>query len=169
MIREITGDLLTAEADIICHQANYYGVMGGGMALSIWNKILPAQSKRQYQALCRSEGRTLLGKVQYIEAVRQNDGTAMTVANLFCQDEKTQQDGGLTRYDCMLDCLQDVEGFARAHGMSRIALPGYMGCGIAGGDWQRVYSVIRAVFDSSPVDLTIVYWGRDGRGSHPAR
>ena len=33
--RFIKGDLLKADADVICHQVNLQGVMGGGLALSI--------------------------------------------------------------------------------------------------------------------------------------
>ena len=34
----IKGDLLETNADIICHQVNLQGVMGGGLALSIARK-----------------------------------------------------------------------------------------------------------------------------------
>lgn len=40
MIKEIQSDLLTCGADIICHQVNFEGIMGGGVALSIRNKLL---------------------------------------------------------------------------------------------------------------------------------
>jgi len=35
----VDGDLLTSNADYICHQVNTDGVMGGGIALQIKNKF----------------------------------------------------------------------------------------------------------------------------------
>jgi len=160
MIREVVGDLVNVDADIICHQANYHGMMGGGVALSIWNKLLAEPSRTLYQEHCAETGRDLLGTVQFLRATRFSDGYETIVANLFCQDEYQQEDGGLTRYDYMRVCLSTVEATARAQNLRCVALPGYIGCGIAGGDWNTVYSIIRDVFDSSPVELIVVYWNK---------
>lgn len=160
MIREVKGNLVKSDAHIICHQANFHGIMGGGVALSIWNELLPFESRMQYQKLCADKGRNLLGTVQYIRAARRQDGNECIVANLFCQDEETQADGGLTRYDCMRKCLQDVESVAREQECVTVALPGYMGCGIAGGNWDKVYSIIVDVFATSAVELNIVFWDK---------
>ncbi len=160
MIREVVGDLVNVDADIICHQANYHGVMGGGVALAIWDKLLTEPSRKLYEAHCAEAGRNLLGTVQCLPAVRFSDGRTAIVANLFCQDEYQQEDGGLTRYDYMRMCLSTVEAIARAQHLRCVALPGYIGCGIAGGNWNTVYSIIRDVFDFSPVELIIVYWNK---------
>lgn len=162
MIREVTGDLVKSDAHLICHQTNFHGVMGGGVALSIWNELLTDTSKMLYQEHCADRGRDLLGTVHFVRATRQSDGHDSIVANLFCQDDQLQADGGLTRYDCMRKCLQVVEVIAREQGMPTVAMPGYMGCGIAGGDWGKVYAIIREVFEYSPVELTIVYWETHG-------
>ena len=160
MIHEIIGDLTQSDASIICHQANFYGVMGGGVALCIWNKLLPSSSKMQYRDLCIEKGDALLGTVQYVKAVRSADSHKCIIANLFCQDDQAQEDGSLTRYDCMRICLQAVEAYARDNDFRTVAVPGYMGCGIAGGDWGKVLSIIRDVFEKSPVELSIVYWDK---------
>ena len=47
-----------------------------------------------------------------------------------------------------------------------VALPGYIGCGIAGGDWDAVRGIIWDVFKYSPVMLTIVYWYAIGMASY---
>lgn len=39
-VKIIKGDLLNCGADIICHQTNFFGMMGGGVAASIWNQLL---------------------------------------------------------------------------------------------------------------------------------
>jgi len=39
-VKIIKGDLLNCGADIICHQTNFFGMMGGGVAAAIWNQLL---------------------------------------------------------------------------------------------------------------------------------
>ena len=158
MIHEVKGDLTTYEADFICHQANYHGVMGGGVALAIWNKMLDRQARAAYQIHCAKKGASLLGTVQFVPAVQHTtDGDRMCIVyNLFCQADEVQEDGGITHYESMRDCLEQVERLARRSGRT-VALPGYMGCGIAGGNWQRVRGIIEDVFGNSPVSCTIVY------------
>ncbi len=60
----------------------------------------------------------------------------------------------------MRDCLEQVEAYALQYGY-RVALPGFLGCGIAGGNWNTVHHIIGEVFGASPVPLTIVYRAND--------
>lgn len=46
-VKIIKGDLLNCGADIICHQTNFFGMMGGGVAASIWNKLLDQQDRKE--------------------------------------------------------------------------------------------------------------------------
>ncbi len=160
MVYEATGDLLTCDVDLICHQTNFHGVMGGGVALSIRNKLLSRNMYMEYERICAEQGRELLGTVQYLPAK-----TRYLIVNCFCQDDRVQDDGGITRYDCMRKCLEQVEAYARQHAY-RVALPGFIGCGIAGGDWNTVRQIIDEVFSASSVSLTIVYWSKEN--SHDA-
>ena len=57
MVHEMTGDLLSCDADYICHQTNFYGVMGAGVAASIHSKLLSPAAYSVYQRLCRKMGR----------------------------------------------------------------------------------------------------------------
>lgn len=159
MVQEIVGDLLECNADFICHQTNFYGVMGGGVARAIWDKLLDDNARYAYQNLCCTYGRSLLGTVQFIPVIRKSDEKEIILSNLFCQDDEPQADGGLTRYDDMRSCLERVKRYAKLHG-SKVALPGYMGCGIAGGNWQIVRNIIEDVFGRSPVSCTIVHLDR---------
>ena len=157
MVRKTRGDLLKFDAGILCHQVNYFGVMGGGIAASIYDKALSNDSRRLYKQFCYYCGVDALGKVQFLPHV---DGKRW-ICNLFCQDDYTpQSDGGITSYDHMLECLFKVEMCARKNNLS-VAVPGYMGCGIAVGDWDRVEAIIHKVFDKSPVLCTIVYWVKE--------
>jgi O-acetyl-ADP-ribose deacetylase (regulator of RNase III) len=149
MVREIKGDLLKCDANVLCHQTNYYGVMGGGIALSIKNKVLTPMQYSAYQNYCYMRGEAALGTVQYL-CIEQHK---RVIANLF-----SQYDMG-TDYEMLRKCLYDVKNYAAEHGYT-VAVPGYIGCGIAGGDWSTVHDIIFEVFNDA-VELTIVYWDKE--------
>lgn len=150
MLYEVSGDLLMQDADIICHQTNFSGVMGAGVAASIRRKLLTDSLFREYETLCRQKGKTLLGTVQYLKIRK-----GYYVANLFCQND-WNTGPVLTNYNALRTCLFEVERFASAEKL-RVALPGGMGCGIAGGDWNRVNAILHEVFDRSEVSCTVVF------------
>ena len=155
MIREVDGDLLTCEAEIICHQVNYFGVMGGGVALAIKDKMLLPASYKEYQRYCATAGDALLGQVYMVM------GRGKIVANMFSQMGEPGIDGGLTDYDALRKCLQYVLRRAQKLHVKAVAVPGYIGCGIAGGNWDKVRTVLNEVFGRTrTVDLLIVYKDR---------
>lgn len=152
MVKEIQGDLLTCGSDIICHQVNFHGVMGGGVALSIRDKLLLKNGLyQQYQDYCSIFQEAALGTVLMQKTPE------VTVANLFCQ-RSFSLDGSLTDYETMEKCLCTVKLYALKRRNRKVAVPGYMGCGIAGGDWTRVLIILQKVFGDSTVEMTIVYW-----------
>lgn len=153
MVHEITGDLLKVKQGIICHQTNYYGVMGGGIAAAIADRILTAEQYAAYSNYCKQAGRTALGTVQFLGNV-----PGLVVANMFCQDEsKPQVDGryDITDYEAMVSCLIRIRDLAEAHKLT-VHIPHHIGCGIAGGDWNLVRQLIYSIFSESVVDVFIV-------------
>lgn len=160
MIKEITGDLLTCDANILCHQVNCHGVMGAGIALSIREKLLTEEQYIEYIQFCVKNRIDALGKVLTFKVKGQDQ---KYVANCFSQNDWSQT-GCLTDYDAMRKCFESVERDAAQHGLS-VALPGYIGCGIAGGDWNTVHAVILDVFGPSTVQTTVVYWENDNEKS----
>ncbi len=151
MVREVIGDLLENRSDIICHQTNYAGIMGAGVALAIKSKLLTQEQYEEYQNFCDMYGSGALGLVQFIQV---RDGRY--VANLFSQSEFLSQSNTFTDYEALEKALRTVEIFAREHKLT-VALPGRIGCGIAGGSWDRVLSIIMKVFKPSPVLCTVCY------------
>lgn len=159
MINYVDGNMLEFDADILCHQVNCKGVMGGGVAKQIREKLLTAQQFESYRSLCLEKGADLLGSVQYLPV-----DSRRYVANIFAQDgfgrgqlqtDYTALEKGLRRIeeDCRDSCL-------------RVAVPGYIGCGLAGGDWNHVYrNIIKPIFEHLPVLLSIVYLEHGGEGS----
>lgn len=63
-----TGDILKATENIICHQVNVDGVMGGGLALQIAKQY--PEVEKQYQSYCENcnnDYERLKGRVYEIE------------------------------------------------------------------------------------------------------
>lgn len=155
MVHEITGDALDFHSGILCHQTNFFGVMGAGIAATIRDKLLTSAQYREYVNLCREYGSDLLGNVQYL---RCEDGTV--VANCFSQDDaRLDYPKGriapLTDYNAMLSCFMNV--LQTALNIEKdVYMPYKIGCGIAGGDWRKVRSIINEVFAGSPVNVYIV-------------
>ena len=80
------------------------------------------------------------------------------IANMFCQNARKpgQEHGSLTNHSALRECFQIVESRAR-RAKQTVALPGYIGCESSREDWPNILSIIREVFDKSPVSLEIVY------------
>ena len=125
----IKGDLLKADADIICHQVNLQGVMGGGLALSIArkypnvNKIYESYSQKQLGEVCM---------------VYTDD---FIVANCFSQREDFNTD-----YKALRECLSKVRKHMIDCGYRTVAIPYKYGCGIANGKWDTVLGIFAQVF-----------------------
>ena len=154
MLKEITGDLLNVSRGIICHQVNYYGVMGGGVAAAIADKILPNNQYGAYADYCKKNGRKTLGSVQYLGCA-----PGLIVANLFCQDEALAQPQTgnfcITDYQMMRKCFIGVRSMAQIQKLT-VYIPRNIGCGIAGGDWGTVQQILQEIFGDSDVEVVIV-------------
>jgi O-acetyl-ADP-ribose deacetylase (regulator of RNase III) len=152
MIPIIDADILKAPENIIVHQVNCQGVMGAGLAFQIRNKY-PIVYKN-YKSVVKSASplSDLLGQVIF-ESV----GEKKIVASMFAQEYFGP--GFQTDYTYLEKCLLTVMGFAIKNNYT-IAIPHKLGCGLAGGDWQKVYNIIHNMFDGCPV--YIYRWHPDG-------
>lgn len=166
-VKEIRGNVLDMDG-IICHQVNFHGVMGAGIAKAIRTKLLTPEQFKTYREFCDTQGEAALGQVLVMQAGRST--RLQFVANLFCQNgwDASGWRGFLaaanprtvTNYGMMRKCFQLVrETASRIH--QPVAIPGYIGCGIAGGDWEIVRGIIHDVFGGSEVEATIVYWEKE--------
>ena len=154
MLTEMTGDILNVKDGIICHQVNYFGVMGGGVAAAIAENILTEEQYKSYTDYCKQAGRTALGTVQFIGCANR-----LIVANMFCQDDARARGGmteaGITDYDAMHKCFVRVRSMATLQG-KRVYFPRNLGCGIAGGDWSTVKFIMEDAFKTYPVEAYIM-------------
>ena len=145
MIRETRGDLLHAEEDIIGHQVNCFGV-AGGLAAHVFRKW-PAAYEDYLQVLRRlgpAEARIMLGHAQLTG--QQRDGKI--IANLYGQ----YFPGRDYRPEMLTSAMWALGDFARGTGRS-VALPYGLSCGICGGDWRQVRSIIEDAMEGVPVTL----------------
>ena len=129
MVAYLEGDLLRTDADIICHQVNLQGVMGGGLAWQIARKFPSVNEVYEDYTWKR------LGNVCFA------DTDTFTVANCFSQNEDFT-----TNYDALRLCLFKVKRYMIKRGYTSVAIPYKYGCGIAKGDWNKVFSMFEKVF-----------------------
>lgn len=160
MIKEIKGDIIRDGKGMICHQCNYQGVMGAGVAYQIKRSLLSPSQYAEYKQLCFDSGYSLLGTNQYIHCDNELVGAnheIQIVVNMFCQNEEHDWRGSRTNYDAMRECFNSILINAETLKLP-VYIPGYIGCGLAGGDWDTVKNIIWDIFEKSDVEVTIVYW-----------
>lgn len=128
--------------NFICHVCNDIGGWGKGFVLAIskrWKE--PEIAYRGMQPL-------VLGNIQ---CVRVEDN--ITVINMIAQ-HKTYSQNGIPpiRYNALDMCLLKISQAACASNINDIAfhMP-RIGCGLAGGDWKRVSSLIDKHLSQFPV------------------
>lgn len=141
MVKEFNGDLLTSGCDIIAHQVNLQGVMGGGLALQIARKYPDCES--DYKYACEIFKNGLSGKVLFSQI-------NPVIANCFSQNENFT-----TNYKWLRKCAKDIEWYAKKQKLKTVGMPFKYGCGIATGDWETVYSIFCEVFNKSEIELQI--------------
>src|SRR5690606_19932582 len=101
------------------------------------------------------KGEDLLGLVNYVDTY---DGKI--VANVFGQIEisKGKEDKTVyTKPEALLKGIQDVKELAEKNGFS-LAIPTYIGCGLAGGDWEEIKQGIDELFVDSTVDVSYYHY-----------
>ena len=135
-VQIVIGDALNTKAEYICHQVNYYGVMGAGIAKQI--RLKYPENFYSYKKLCDITH----NKSDLLGTVHMCSENGKTILNMFSLDGMGY-DGCFTDYDSFAKCLnviRDTVPFC-----STIAMPYLIGCGIAGGDWNIIYNLIKDI------------------------
>ena len=136
-----TGDILQATENIICHQVNEDGIMGGGLALQIATQY--PNVEEEYKEFCSKLQGLLYGQYQ---AVKIED--KKYIANCFTQRK-------------FITNLNDIEqvfaGLLKKKKKSNftIAIPYKYGCGIANGNWKEVSEMFEKLSNEIGVDINI--------------
>lgn len=158
-INIIEGNILNSEKDIIVHQVNCQGVMGGGLAKQIVMKYpeVPKEYKKYWTKQMKKLNYTseLLGEVYYADTFDEK-----IIVNVFGQDHirKSRWDKAIYTIDsALIKGIENVRDKARQLNLS-VAMPTYIGCGLAGGDWNSVKPQIEKVFEGSGVEVTFYHY-----------
>lgn len=137
----VNGNIFDCDADVLLHQVNCRGVMGGGVAKQVKQKY-PSVFKwyklwcDEYKDVAERLGyQPLLGKIQVCE---KNNERPYAIINLFAQDGYGR-DKCYTDYDALRRCLRQVNNEFRG---KDIAIPYKMSCDRGGGDWDVVLKII---------------------------
>lgn len=150
-MKVITGDLIKlakqGEFDVIVHGCNCFCTMGKGIALAVKTSF-PAV----YQADVKMEkgDRAKLGNCSFAEV--ETGGHLLTIVNAYTQFSYTGR-GPKVDYDAIRSCFQWIK---LNHGKKRIGFP-KIGAGLAGGDWERIASIIEE--ELAGADMTLVEHG----------
>lgn len=154
MIKEVDGNLLTYPGiQVIGHQTNCLGVMGGGIAKQI--KAKNPEMFKEYYEYCKEKDKLALGTVQILPS---DDGTQL-FANLFGEysfcESVAPFENRHTDYDALKECLHRLHTWLVLNEKETVGIPYKLGCGLAGGDWDGVvYPMIKEEFDGDD-DITL--------------
>lgn len=154
------GDALRSGADIICHQTNCCGIMGAGIAKQIHQEN-PIMFEK-YRSLCYQHSSRLLGRALILltDVTRDKSLKEMQlIANCFGQAGYGRGQRQ-TVYKALAKSFVIVKSFALENSKRKIAIPYFIGCGLAGGDWGIVSDILEEVFTADcGLDVILWKWG----------
>ena len=134
-------NILNATENLICHQVNENGVMGGGLALQIAIKYPKAEY--EYKQFCEQHKGLLYG--QYQECKIENK---KYICNCFTQKNF------VTQYDLIELVFRGLLDSCKSNDFS-IAVPYKYGCGIANGDWNIVSEIFDKLSNEYQIDINV--------------
>ena len=143
-INYVIGDATAPQGEgkkIICHICNDMGAWGAGFVLALSAKWTYPENR--YRAIPRYE----LGDAMVLK-VEEN----LYVANMIGQHGVRSNANGTPpiRYQAVAEALMKVNKIAKEMGAT-LHMP-RIGCGLAGGEWQEIEKILKAVVS---VDVTV--------------
>lgn len=141
-IRYLKGDATNPQASglkVIAHVCNDLGRWGKGFVMAVSKKW--PETRREYVEWYKKgqEENFALGEVQYVILDRRQD---IIVANMVGQRGiyASRSQGPPIRYDALEKCLKNLGEFATSMKAS-VHMP-KIGCGLAGGKWEKIEPLI---------------------------
>jgi O-acetyl-ADP-ribose deacetylase (regulator of RNase III) len=146
-MRIVEGDLLDADEQYICHQCNCITTRAAGLAAKIHSRFPHAD------VYSPRGGRDTPGGI----IISGNGGDERLVISMMAQvypgGPKFPGDLGGDREAMFGRCLDEIAALA---GMESLAFPWGIGCGMAGGSWER-YEKMLVEFDGRVSALVSIY------------
>lgn len=140
-LREVDGDILQIKRGILVHQVNCLGIMGAGLAKQIAEQFPKAEkqymdivskNKKQFGS---NAGPELLGNIFVSEL-----SPEVQLVHLFGQ--LTVGQGVRTIYNAHRIAWPNIDMLAN-YLQCPVYAPKYIGCGLAGGDWNIISEIIK--------------------------
>lgn len=152
-MKHTKGNLLNAlsedapiQCDYIAHVCNAQGKYSAGLAKQI-RAAYPSAYKAYIDAYERYGSEGMLGKVIM---AKYSPVLNMVAQRFYGRDGKRYLD-----YGYLLECLLKVQLHFCSSG-GKVGIPEYLGCGLAGGDWDVVQEIVQGVERVGDVEF-IVY------------
>lgn len=150
-IRYIKGDATQPVGDgpkVIVHVCNDIGRWGKGFVLALSARW--PQPEKHYRDWYASGEGFALGNAQLVPVAPQ-----LWVANVIGQHKITNGKSGLppVRYEAIQEGLRQVAAFAAVH-QTTVHMP-RIGCGLAGGTWDKIEPIIQQELTAKGIDVTI--------------
>ena len=147
-INYLKGDATSPQAKgckIICHICNDLGGWGKGFVLAI-SKRWP-EPEADYRQWHRTQNQFGLGEVKFIKVTED-----IYVSNMIAQ-EGINSKGSPIRYEAVEACLQKLAAEAKELNAS-IHMP-RIGCGLAGGNWDKIEPIIERTLLLENIDVYV--------------
>ena len=142
MIEEIQGNLLDTDCKLIAHGVNCQGKMGSGVAKALYTKwpgVKEKYLKVTDEFLGHYNPDDLLGHNSYVVVGDK------VIANCFTQQNYGYDGQIYLSYKAMVGCMKALRAYMEGARLTEVAIP-KIGCGLAGGDWEKVRDIIETVF-----------------------
>lgn len=153
-IKQIDGNLLDSNAELIMHQVNCQGKMNSGVAKAIrekWPKVFTEYLKLVNEKLYGSEKAfSLLGVVQPVTV-----SETQKVLNLFGQDKYGYDGKQYTSYDAINTCFKKIAEYCAKNDYHTIAMPYHMCCDRGGANWDVIMELLKDAFLIYPITIEI--------------
>ena len=151
-ITYLKGDATSPQAKgnkVIAHICNDIGGWGKGFVLAISNRWPSPESQYRLWHRNRAQNNFALGQSQFVPVT-----PYITIANMIGQrGVKTGSHGPPIRYDAVAQCLQEVVSYTASINGS-LHMP-RIGCGLAGGKWERIEPLILDALNNNPIPVYI--------------
>jgi len=151
MIEIKNGNLLNVHEGYIVHGCNSRGYMGAGIAKQIKNKYHSAYQtyRSTYDNFINSIGKMPIGTNSYYRSEHVNHPNVVIV-NAVTQNFYGYDERRYCSYDAIQECFRKLNLF-----IVNSITPGVpmhvnfpkIGCGLGGGDWERVRDIIDSELD----------------------
>lgn len=153
-LNEYKGDLLEAQVDVIAHQTNCTSNGVSGIASVIFKHHPKTNTYGQ------NPRRAMFGSFELFEV---SSSPYKHVANIYGQlrpgvPSTEPYDDTYARTHAFIGALNGLLKTMQDKNLSSIAFPGYIGCGLAGGNWKTYSNIISAAADSFvDIEFSIIY------------